>query len=456
MAELNSYIDRIKEIYDNVRNKSKDIDEIEIYTTESGEEEFTVRERDLDKYTFAESGGIGLRFIKDGKVGISFTEKMDCSKDSTNINNLINNAKISLNYSESEPDYNTLIEKDDDNENIYNMVNDDIVNLSNDELKKISFLIEDKLYSLDKRIVNVVSAGLARYDFMKCIINSKGICKAEKKNSIAYYAEVIAKDSNTTKTFFDVYSASNASFDIDVFTKSIADNAVNKLSARSIESGKYKTVFTSKAMRTIIGAYISLFSSESVQKKLSLLEGKLNKKIASSIINIKDVPIFNKGLANTHFDGEGSATKDLNIITDGVLNSYLYNNYTARKEGRKTTSHASRGFKTSIGISCHNFILEEGNNTQDELISQIQNGVLVNSLTGTHSGVNVISGDFSLQAEGIKIENGKLLYTTNPFIVSGNILDFFTNIEMLANDTDYNHSSLYTPSALIKELSFAS
>ena len=452
MSELNSLMNRIKEIYDIVKNKADDIDEIEVYMSESGEEEFTVRERDLDKYTFAESGGVGLRLIKNGKVGVSFTEKIN-SNDS--IYNLIENAKISLNYADAEPEYNVLIEKEDD-EKTYDMINNDIVNLSNEELKNISLSIEDKLYSYDKRIINVPSAGLARYDFIKCIINSNGVCKGEKKNSITYYGEVIAKDSNATKTFFDIYSAHDAVFDVNAFTKNIADSVISKLSAKNIESGKYKTVFTSKAMRTIIGAYLGLFSSESVQKKLSLLQGKLNKKIASDIVNIKDIPIFDNGLANTYFDGEGSSTKDLNIITNGVLSSYLYNNYTARKEGRKTTSHASRGFKTSIGVSCHNFILEEGNNTQDELISQIQNGILVNSLTGTHSGVNAISGDFSLQAEGMKIENGKLAYTANPFIVSGNILDFFNNIEMLANDTDYYHSSIYTPSALIKELSFAS
>ncbi len=115
-----------------------------------------------------------------------------------------------------------------------------------------------------------------------------------------------------------------------------------------------------------------------------------------------------------------------------------------------------RGFKTSIGISCHNFILENGNNKREDLISQIDNGVLVNSLTGVHSGVNVLSGDFSLQAEGIKIEKGKLSYTANPFVVSGNILDFLNNIEILADDTDYHHSSIYAPSALIRDISFAS
>ena len=447
-----NFINRIKEIYTRVKDKSKDIDQIEIYMSESGEEEFTVREKALDKYTFAESGGIGLRFVKDGKVGISFTEKIN-SDESIDI--LINNAKNALVYASSEPDFNVLIEKEDE-EKSYDMINKDISNLSSDELKNISLSIEDKLYSLDKRIANVPSAGLARYNFTKCIINSNGVCKAEKKNSIAYYAEVIAKDSNATKTFFDAYSSKDVLFDIDMFTKNIVDNAVSKLSAKPIESGKYKTVFTSKAMRTIISAYLGLFSSEAVQKKLSLLQGKLNQKIASSIVNIKDIPIFDKGLANTYFDGEGSATKDLNIITNGVLNSYLYNNYTARKDNIKTTSHASRSFKSSIGISCHNFILENGNSTQEELISQIQNGILVNSLTGTHSGVNPVSGDFSLQAEGIKIENGRLSYTASPFIVSGNILDFLSNIEMLANDTDYHHSSIYAPSALIRELSFAS
>ncbi|MEI0604823.1 TldD/PmbA family protein [Brachyspira alvinipulli] len=450
---MSDSMDRLKEIYDSVKNKANGIDKIEIYMSKSSEEEFTVRERDLDKYTFAESGGIGLRLIDNGKVGISFTEKINSNES---IENLVNNAKNSLTYAYSEPDFNVLIEKDEDNEKSYDMINNDIVNLSSDELKNISLSIEDKLYSLDKRIVNVPSAGLARYSFDKCIINSNGVCKEEKKNSIMYYAEVIAKDSDITKTFFDVYSSVDAGFDADSFAKNIVDNAVSKLSAKPISSGKYQTVFTSKAMRTIIAAYLGLFSSEAVQKKLSLLQGKLNQKIASDIINIKDIPVFDKGLANTHFDGEGSATKDLNIITNGILNSYLYNNYTAKKDNRKTTSHASRSFKSSIGISCHNFILENGKNTQEELISQIKDGILVNSLTGTHSGVNSVSGDFSLQAEGVKIENGKLSYTASPFIVSGNILDFLSNVEMLADDTDYNHSSIYTPSALIRELSFAS
>ena len=137
--------DKIKEIFNIIKNKlDNDYKKIEIYMSNSGEEEFTVRERDLDKYTFAESGGIGLRLIKNGQVGISFTEKIDFNDE--NINNLINNAKNSLKYAPSEPEFNTLIEESE--EKAYNLINSDITNLTNDELKKISLSIEDKIYSL--------------------------------------------------------------------------------------------------------------------------------------------------------------------------------------------------------------------------------------------------------------------------------------------------------------------
>lgn len=447
-----SLIEKIKNIYDIVKEKANDINDIELYMSKSSEEEFIVRERDLDKYTFAESIGIGIRIIKDGRVGISFTEKIDNEKD---LEILIENAKISMKHSMPE-EYNTLTKEDNNiKENTFNMINENIINLSSETLTKLSLDIEDKLYSLDKKIDNVPSAGIGRYKFQKAIINSNGICKEEIKNSISYFAEVIAKENDIVKTGFDIYNSTNEVFDKDSFCRNIVDNAINKLNAKPIKSDKYKTIFSNKAMRTIIGAYLGLFSAESVQKQISLFKDKIDKQVANSIINIKDIPLLENGLANTNFDGEGSTTKNLTIIENGILKNFLYNNYTAKKDSKQTTAHATRGFKTPIGISCHNFMLEQGNYNLEELIKKIDNGILVTSLSGVHSGVNSISGDFSLQSEGIKIENGELTYTTSPFIVSGNILDLLLNIEALANDIDYNKSSIYAPSALIKELSFA-
>lgn len=448
-----SILNRLKEIYDYIKSKTKDIEHIEIFMSKSSEEEYSIRAKDLDKYTFAESIGIGIRLIKDGFVGSSFTEKLENSKD---LDNLVNNAKNSMKYSISEP-FNIITEKDEDFNKSYNMINKDIISISNDKLKNIGLDIEETLYSLDKRISNVPSAGLGRYTFSKAIINSNGICKEEIKNSISYFAEVIAKENDIIKTGFDVYTSLDSKFNIKEFCNNIVENATSKLSARKIESGKYRTVFLNKAMRSILGGYLGLFSAENVQKNLSLFRDKLNKKVANEFITIKDIALLNNGLANTNFDGEGVRTKDLTIIENGILKNFLYNNYTAKKDNIESTGHASRGFKSPIGISSHNFFVDSKNKTNlDSLILEVKNGIFVTSLTGLHAGINFISGDFSLQAEGIKIENGKLSYTANPFIVSGNILNLLTDIEMFADDIDYNKSSIYCPSALIKELSFAS
>ena len=451
MSNNKPLIEKIENIYDTIKTKAKDINDIELYMSKSSEEEFVVRERDLDKCTFAESIGIGIRVIKDGKVGMSFSEKVDSEKD---LEVLIENAKISMKYSTPD-EYNILTKEEDNSKKVFNMLNDDIVNLSSDSIKKLSFDIEDKLYSLDKRIENVPYAGISKYKFQKAIINSNGICKEEIKNSISYFVEVIAKENDITKTGFDMYNSTNAVFDKDNFCKQVVDSATSKLKEKPINSGKYKAIFSNKAMRTILKAYLGLFSAESVQKQTSLFREKIDRQVANSIINIKDIPLLPNGLANTNFDGEGANTKDLTIIENGVLKNFLYNNYTAKKEGKITTAHASRGFKTPIGISCHNFVLEQGNHSLEELIKEVDDGILVTSMYGVHAGVNAISGDFSLQSEGIKIENGKLTYTTSPFIVSGNILDLLLNIEALANDTDYNRNYIYAPSTLIKELSFS-
>lgn len=445
-----SLMDKAKEIYEDI--KKSDIGQIEIYMSESREEELSVRENALDKFIFPKSSGVGLRIIKDGRVGMSFSEKADSVKE------LLNDALISMRYASPEVKYNVFIENDKvDIGKTYETIDKGLENISINDLKERAFEIEKSLYALDSKIVNVPSAGLSRYRFTKCVINSNGICKEEKKLGIIYFAEVIAKDKDLVKTSYDAYNARNYDFNLQSFTKSIVDDALSKLYSKPIRGGKYKTIFSNDAMRALVSSYLGLFSSESVQKKISLLQDKKGKKIASDIVNILDSPMMENGLGNTNFDGEGASTKEITLVEDGILRGFLYNNYTAKKDNTVTTAHAARGsYKSPVGISCHNFILKEGKYSKEDLIKEIKDGVFVSDITGTHAGVNAISGDFSLQAEGIKVENGSLSYTASPFIVSGNILELLSSIEMIANDTDYCHSSIYTPSVLIKELSFAS
>ena len=447
-------IKNIKDIYSIIEKhaKEKGVTQIEVYMSHTEEEEIKIREHDLDAFGIAETAGYSVRLIKDGKQGASFTEKTDDASLST----VFENAYNSMIYMTPEIEYNVLPENDTKSDEHYEMIDDTLKSLDIESIKNKALVIEQGIYDADSRIFNVPSSGIARYTSTKSIINSNGIFKSEKKMSVIYYGEAIAKENDIVKTGYDSYISLDSNFNIDEFVQSIKNDVIGKLSAKGIKSGNYKAVLTSDAMMTLFGAYMSLFSSESVQKKMSLLEGKKLKSIASSIVNIYDKPSIEYGLGNTNFDSEGVMTKDFSVIKEGVLQGFLYNTYTAKKDRTLTTAHALRGsYKSPIGISPHNFILEEGKYTQKSLIENINNGVLITDLMGSHAGVDVLSGDFSLQAEGFRIENGEKQARLSPFIVSGNILTLLSEIEMIASDTQKNKGRIYTPSVAIREISVA-
>lgn len=445
----------IKDVYSIIEKHAKgvSIDQIEVYMSHTEEEDIKIREHDLDAFGLAETAGYSIRLIKDGKQGSSFTEKVDDSSLSTAFQNAYN----SMMYMSPEPEYNILPENDGECDEHYEMIDETLKSLDIEEIKNRALNIEQSIYDADSRIFNVPAAGIARYTSTKSVVNSNGISKSEKKMSIIYYGEAIAREDGTVKTGYDSYISLDSNFNINDFTKSIKDDVIGKLGAKGIKSGNYKAILTSDAMRTLLASYMSLFSSESVQKKMSLLEGKKFKSIASKIVNIYDSPSVDYGLGNTNFDSEGVRTKDFSIIKDGVLQGFLYNTYTAKKDKTISTAHALRhSYKSPLGISPHNFILEEGAYTQKSLMTNIDNGILITDLMGSHAGVDVLSGDFSLQAEGVRIESGEASFRLSPFIVSGNILTLLLEIEMIASDTKQNKGRIYTPSVAIREISVAS
>ncbi|PKM70556.1 MAG: TldD/PmbA family protein, partial [Firmicutes bacterium HGW-Firmicutes-18] len=147
------------------------------------------------------------------------------------------------------------------------------------------------------------------------------------------------------------------------------------------------------------------------------------------------------------------------VIENGILKTYLHNQKTAEKDGVSSTGNASRGsYKSTIGISPSNFFIENGTYTLDEMVESIDNGLLLIELQGLHSGLNSVSGDFSLSCFGYLIENGKKSKPVNQITVSGNFFDMIKSIEMIGNDLRFGlpaGSYFGAPSLKISELSIA-
>ena len=149
------------------------------------------------------------------------------------------------------------------------------------------------------------------------------------------------------------------------------------------------------------------------------------------------------------FDDEGVATKKRHIIKDGVFTGFVHNLKTAKIFNTEPTGN---GFS---GITPSNLVLESEDITLDEVLKTVDNGVYINDLVGLHAGVEQVSGDFSLQASGFKIENGKITTPVEMIVVSGNFFELLNNIEYISNDFIFGMNGVGSGSVKIKELTIA-
>ncbi len=424
------------------------IEEYEIYFILSSKDSIKVFEGNVDSYSSSSTKGISLRIKVGNKMGYSYTESLT----SQDIELLIDEATSNASIIES-----TSIEPMYDGEEKYltlNTYSDSLDNISTDE--KIVFLkkVEKTALEFDPKIKKVNYCLFGGGEGKRIIKNSKGVDLSDNSNSIYTYISVIASENNIIKTgsAFEI-GRDFSKFDPISLGEKAAKEALEKLEIIDFSSGSYPVVIKNTAFGDILSSFCGIFSAENVQKGLSKLKDRLNDKIATSKLTLVDDPHLKDGLASSSFDAEGVATKYKEVIKDGILKTYLYNLKTANIDNTKSTGNASKGgYKGTIGISPSNFYIKPGKNSIDDLFEGIEEGIYITSFAGLHSGINSISGDFSLAAEGFLIKEGKKVGALNQFTVASNFFDLLFKIDKIGTDLDFGLSSIGSPSILIDNL----
>ena len=247
-----------------------------------------------------------------------------------------------------------------------------------------------------------------------------------------------------------VLSSNPDDFNIDLLVEQVKEKVSTKFNGKTIKNGKYKAVLKRNVVSSFIKAICDSLSAEEIQKHSSHLEGKLHQKVFSSKLTVKDLPL-NKNLFFKYFDDEGVATYNKTLIKNGVIETYLYNLTTAKKDNTVSTGNSSvRGSR--IGISFLNLFVSNGKSSLNDLFEKIQNGVYITSIQGLHAGLNSNSGDFSLQAEGFLIEDGKIISPLTLITVSGNLFKLFNEIIAVGNDSETSFSAVTSPSIAFKNI----
>jgi PmbA protein len=218
-----------------------------------------------------------------------------------------------------------------------------------------------------------------------------------------------------------------------------AARATAKVGARPMALGAVPVVFDRRVAASLVGHFAGAINGENVARGTSFLRDKMGQPVFAPTIRITDDPHRARGLASRPFDGEGLPTAPLDLVSGGILNSWMLDLTTAKRLGLRSTGHAARGTGSLPGPAPTNLLLHGGDHTPQQLIGGISKGLFITALIG--HGVNGITGDYSRGAEGFLIENGQLTTPVHEVTVAGNLLDMFATLTP-ANDIVFDRATV--------------
>ncbi|MBQ6820557.1 MAG: TldD/PmbA family protein [Clostridium sp.] len=443
----------LKEFIDKLFNKAKEngFNEYEVYYTDSESLSISTYNEEVEKYNLTTSYGFSFRGKLGDKIGYSYTEILDEEA----IDMLIKNAKESALAIEN-TDIQFIYEGDKEYKEI-NTYYEALEDIPASKLIELALSMEREAKKLDSRVVSFGGCGIGYSKGKHGIINSKGLNLEDKSNLLTAYVVPIIKEGENMLDGFGYVTA--CSLD-EVNPKQIASDAIkeaiSKIGAKSIPSGKYKIIINNEAMVSMLSTFDNIFSGDAVQKGFSLLKGKEGEVIASEKVTLVDNPHLEKGLASCSFDHEGVATKKKELIKNGKLITFIHNLKTANKGNTKSTGNGFKGsYASPIGVSATNLYIEKGSKSIDELMIEVGEGVLITDFAGLHSGANSVTGDFSLAAKGFYIKDGKKDFPVEQITVAGNFFELLKDIEEVGEDLKFPMTSVGSPSVIIRSLSIA-
>ncbi len=388
---------------------------------------------------------------------------------STTIKAIINNKMTIFNLEDENADIDAVVAKMKDNVSV--LTTDEEFSIfagskTYPTLEKVKGGFDEKTAAEKLELINKVYENAKNYDprlvaFPHCsyieeyskreVLNSKGLHLVREREYGG--AIIVAIALNEGKTTDGTGISIKLKFD-EIDPKEIADKACKEaiamIGAEPIETGSYDVIIENEAMTSLVMGFASMFSGEAAIKRLTSLIGKENEKIMSEKVTIVDDPLRVGAIGSGTFDDEGVATYTKEVVSNGVFKTFLHNLKTAKFFNTESTGNA-----VGSGVGGINFYIKEGTISKEEMISGMKKGLLLTSLAGLHASLNPVSGDFSAQASGFYIEDGKIVKPVTLIVVSSNFLKMMNEIDTIGSDLYLSYNGYGAPSILFKGLAIS-
>lgn len=409
-------------------------EQVEAVVVHGRDTEVRVYEGEVESLSSADSSGVGIRVIVDGRQGFAYAGTLDESVLRDALDEARDNATFGT-FDEfcglAEPDGVALPELD--------LWRDEAATFPTDRKVDLALELERAVRAADPRISGIESVEYVDSMFSGAIVTTTGVRNAGRETACYLAAYAMAEQDGETQTGFG-FSVGREPGVLDV-TKAAgdaADRSTRLLGAVKPPTGRLSVVLDPWVTAQFLGILGFALSGESVLKGRSFFADRLGEQVASPALTIVDDPTDLRAFTATDTDGEGLATRRNVLVEEGRLAMFVHNAYTARRAGTVSTGSAVRGsFKSTPGVGVQAVSLVPGTRSQAELVATLTDGVLVQDVAGLHSGVNPVSGDFSTGAEGLRIRDGAVAEPLREFTIGSTLQKMLHDVEAVGADLEF-------------------
>lgn len=384
---------------------------MEVYVTRGTETEVRAYEGEVESLTSADSSGVGIRLVlgdADGsgsQVGFAWAGSLEPEVIAATLADARDNARFAT------PDPDVVLAVPDGVEAVeLDQWDDGVSNTPMEKKVALAIELERATRAADPRVRQVSSADYSDSRVEVALASTTGITSSRRRTSASLSVDAIVGEGAETQTGGG-FSVGRGPADLvpDEAMDEAVLRATRMLGAQKPRSAHCTVVFDPRVVSTLLGVIASALSGEAVVKGRSFFAGRIGETIAAGGITLVDDPTDFRAYGASSHDGEGLACRRNVLISEGVLRMFVYDTVSARRAGAVSTGSAVRGgFAGTPGAGCRALVLSPGTKGPDEILATIGEGLYVQSISGIHSGVNTVSGDFSVGAEGLMIEGGKL------------------------------------------------
>jgi len=427
-------------------------EQVEAYADEDRRTEVSALRGEIEGMTFAGSVGLGVRVIRDGRLGYAWAADPTLEEARETVRRARDNAAL------AEPDEHNGLPEPEASAPMPEIFREQSAAVRADDKVRMALDLERYTVSRDPRVTKVDLAQVGDAVSHVAIASTTGVDAAYARTDAWALVVTLAVDGDETQTGFS-YTITRG---LDALTwEPVADEAVDRavamLGAAKPATAKVPVVLDPFAASSFLGVLAGALNAENVLKGRSLFAEMVGQAVGSSVFTLVDDGRRLDGPGACPFDAEGLPSGRTELFTAGTLNGFLHDTYTARRSGRgqRSTGNAKRGgYRSAPGVGTSNFFVDAGPRSLDELLTDAEGGVLIRDVSGVHSGANPISGEFSVGATGLRIDGGAAGEPLREMTIASTIPEMLKGVAGVGSDLRF-FSSVGTPSILIGEMTLA-